>query len=152
MPGSHLRCDVLVIGSGIAGLSLALEASRFADVIVVSKRSADEANTKYAQGGIATVLGQDDTFDDHVRDTLVAGAGLCREDAVREIVEAGPERIRALQAIGVAFDQRHGEHGDQIALGEPGEFGGGRELDLGKEGGHGKRRVVHSGDITGRAV
>src|SRR4051812_41975132 len=105
--GERVRCDILVIGSGIAGLSFALEASRFADVVIVSKRAADEAHTKYAQGGISAVLSPDDSFDLHVQDTLVAGAGLCREDAVRAIVEGGPARIQALRTIGVSFDLRH---------------------------------------------
>ncbi len=145
----RLRCDVLVLGSGIAGLTFALEAARWADVIVVTKRSASESNTKYAQGGIAAVLSAEDTFEAHVQDTLVAGAGLCREDAVRTIISDGPERIRALQALGVPFDLRH-------ELVADGDRGGGAfesgELDLGREGGHSKRRIVHAGDMTGRAV
>jgi L-aspartate oxidase len=139
----RLRCDVLVIGSGVAGLTFALEAARWADVIVVSKRAASEANTKYAQGGISAVLSPEDSFEEHVKDTLVAGAGLCREDAVRAIVAGAPERIRALQALGVHFDERHDDAGNAFESGE---------LDLGREGGHSKRRVVHAGDITGRAV
>jgi len=139
----RLRCDVLVIGSGIAGLTFALEAARWADVIVVSKRAASEANTKYAQGGISAVLSAEDSFDEHVQDTLVAGAGLCKEQVVRTIVEGGPEGIRGLQALGVQFDVRHTEDGTLFESGE---------LDLGREGGHSKRRVVHAGDITGRAV
>ncbi|MGZ3478653.1 MAG: FAD-dependent oxidoreductase, partial [Polyangiales bacterium] len=135
----RLRCDVLVIGSGIAGLTFALEAAKWADVIVVSKRAASEANTKYAQGGISAVLSPDDSFDEHVKDTLVAGAGLCREEAVRAIVSEAPERIRALQALGVHFDARHDDAGNTFESGE---------LDLGREGGHSKRRVVHAGDIT----
>ena len=138
-----LRCDVLVIGSGIAGLSFALEAARFADVIVVTKRAAEESNTKYAQGGIAAVLSPEDTVDSHVQDTIVAGAGLCKEDVVRTIVSEGPERVRALQEVGVSFDVRHDENGIAIE---------GSGLDLGREGGHSKRRIVHAGDITGRAV
>ena len=81
-PIMALTCDYLVIGSGIAGLSFALEAAAHGDVIIVTKRSADESNTKYAQGGVAAVLGQSDTFADHIRDTLVAGAGLCHERVV----------------------------------------------------------------------
>ncbi len=138
-----LRCDVLVLGSGIAGLSFALEAAKYADVIVVSKRSAEESNTKYAQGGIAAVLSPEDSVDSHVKDTLVAGAGLCREDVVRAVVTDGPDRVRALQDVGVRFDERHDEQGHVLE---------GHELDLGKEGGHSKRRIVHSGDITGRAI
>jgi L-aspartate oxidase len=153
MPSNdRLRCDVLVLGSGIAGLTFALEAAEWADVIVVSKRSASESNTKYAQGGISAVLSPEDSFDAHVGDTLVAGAGLCREDAVRAVVSEAPARIRALQAIGVQFDVRN--HGSPDR-GE-GELGAGgyfqEELDLGREGGHSKRRIVHAGDITGRAV
>src|SRR5262245_22245107 len=110
MPHDRLRCDVLVVGSGIAGLSFALEASRWADVIVVSKRAAEESNTKYAQGGIAAVLSPDDSIDAHVQDTLVAGAGLCREDVVRAIVTDGPDRVRGLVALGVRFDPRGAAH------------------------------------------
>ncbi|MFI5297971.1 MAG: L-aspartate oxidase [Polyangiales bacterium] len=139
----RLRCDVLVIGSGVAGLTFALEAAERFDVIVVSKRSAEDSNTKWAQGGIAAVLSGEDSFEQHVQDTLIAGAGLCREDAVRAIVEGGPARIAALQAIGVAFDERHDEHGQVIE---------GSGLDLTREGGHTKRRIVHAGDITGRAI
>jgi L-aspartate oxidase len=139
----RMRCDVLVIGSGIAGLTFALQASRWADVIVVSKRAASEANTQYAQGGISAVLSPEDSFDEHVKDTLIAGAGLCKEQVVRDIVEGGPEGIRLLQSLGVQFDLRHTEDGTQFESGE---------LDLGREGGHSKRRVVHAGDITGRAV
>jgi L-aspartate oxidase len=138
-----LRCDVLVIGSGIAGLTFALEAARYADVIIVSKRSAEESSTKYAQGGVAAVLSPEDSVDAHVQDTLVAGAGLCREDVVRAIVEGGPDRVRALQEVGVKFDLRHDENGVAIE---------GSGLDLTREGGHSKRRIVHSGDITGRAI
>lgn len=139
----RLRCDILVIGSGIAGLSFALEAARYADVIVVAKRTAEESNTKYAQGGIAAVLSPEDSVDAHVKDTLVAGAGLCKEDVVRTIVSEAPARVRALQELGVRFDQRTDDNGLVIE---------GSGLDLGKEGGHSKRRIVHSGDITGRAV
>ena len=138
-----LRCDVLVIGSGIAGLSFALEAARFADVVLVTKRAAEESNTKYAQGGIAAVLSPEDSVDSHVQDTLVAGGGLCREDVVRQIVTDGPDRVRALQEIGVKFDLRHDENGVAIE---------GSGVDLTREGGHSKRRIVHTGDITGRAV
>lgn len=146
----RLRCDVLVLGSGIAGLSFALEAARWADVIVVTKRSASESNTKYAQGGIAAVLSPEDSIEAHVKDTLVAGAGLCREDAVRAIVSEGPERIRALQALGVAFDVRHDPAVEDDRRGRVAIESG--ELDLGREGGHSKRRIVHAGDMTGRAV
>ncbi|MBI2395307.1 MAG: L-aspartate oxidase [Deltaproteobacteria bacterium] len=139
----RLHCDVLVIGSGAAGLTLALEASKWADVIVVSKRAASEANTKYAQGGISAVLAPDDSFDEHVKDTLIAGAGLCKEPVVRAIVEGAPARIKALQDLGVEFDMRPKGDGSQFESGE---------LDLGREGGHSKRRVAHSGDITGRSV
>jgi L-aspartate oxidase len=138
-----LRCDVLVIGSGIAGLSFALEAARWADVIIVSKRAAAESNTKYAQGGISAVLSPDDSFEEHVKDTMIAGGGLCKEPVVRAIVEGAPAAIKKLQELGVQFDVRHDDKGAVVESGE---------LDLGREGGHSKRRVVHAGDITGRAV
>ncbi len=135
-----ISCDFLVIGSGIAGLSFALEASKFADVVLVTKRGADEANTKYAQGGIAAVLDHGDTFEAHIADTLTAGAGLCHERVVDLCVKDGPGRIRALQEIGARFDKSH----------QPGE--GHADLDLHLEGGHSARRVAHAGDMTGREV
>jgi L-aspartate oxidase len=140
----RLRCDVLVIGSGAAGLTFALEAARWADVVVVSKQQASESNTRYAQGGIAAVISPEDSFESHVKDTLTAGAGLCREEAVRQIVSEGPERIRALRELGVHFDVRYPE--------KAGDNDVDAELDLTREGGHSKRRVVHAADATGRAV
>ncbi len=141
----RLSCDYLIIGSGLAGLSAALKASRHGSVIVVTKTEADECNTRYAQGGIACVIAEGDTFEAHVQDTLVAGAGLCHEDVVRAIVAAGPERIRDLQEWGVRFTRR-GELESDLRREEAEDF------DLGREGGHSQRRILHSGDITGREV
>ncbi len=131
--------DFLVIGTGIAGLSFALKAARHGRVAIVTKKQSAESNTNYAQGGIAAVMAKDDSFDLHVRDTLEAGAGLCREDAVRTIVQEGPARIRELIDIGMQFSQRD-------VPGSPGV----RELDLGREGGHSRRRIAHAKDMTGR--
>jgi len=133
-------CDTLVIGSGVAGLSFALEAAKHGDVVLVTKRSADESNTKLAQGGIAAVLSDKDSFEKHIADTLTAGAGLCHERAVELCVREGPERIRALTAIGCRFDKA-----------EPGSEQG-SAFDLHLEGGHSARRIVHVGDMTGREV
>ena len=91
-----LTCDFLVIGSGIAGLSFALEAAAHGEVIIVTKRARDESNTKYAQGGIAAVLDKDDSFEKHVKDTLVAGAGMSHPRAVELCVREAPDRIRML--------------------------------------------------------
>ncbi|HSH68934.1 MAG TPA: FAD-dependent oxidoreductase, partial [Deferrisomatales bacterium] len=85
--------DYLVLGSGIAGLSFALQAAQSGSVTVVTKKERSESNTNYAQGGIASVLAPDDSFDSHIQDTLTAGDGLCHEDAVRFVVERGPEQI-----------------------------------------------------------
>ena len=131
--------DFVVLGSGIAGLSFALKAAQHGSVAIVTKRERAEANTSYAQGGVACVTSVEDSFELHVRDTLVAGAGLCDEAVVRTIVTEGPERIRELMSIGVHFDER------DLAGGE-------RELDLGREGGHSKRRVLHARDATGREI
>ncbi len=130
------QCDFLVLGSGVAGLTFALEAAKTGRVMVVTKRARDESNTKYAQGGIAAVLDEQDSFAAHVSDTLVAGAGLCHERAVELCVEEGPARIEQLQALGAKFDLI--ERGD--------------ELDLHLEGGHSARRIAHAGDMTGREV
>src|ERR1700730_4024093 len=95
--GMPLTTDYLVIGSGAAGLSFALEAAAHGDVLVITKRSADESNTKYAQGGIAAVLSAADSFEAHIADTIRAGAGLCHDVAVEICVKEGPDRIRMLR-------------------------------------------------------
>ncbi|WP_223633566.1 L-aspartate oxidase [Corallococcus sp. EGB] len=128
------RFDFLVMGGGVAGLSFALQAAQHGTVAVLTKRERGEGNTAYAQGGIAGVLSPTDTFDAHIQDTLVAGAGLCHRDAVEVTVREGPARLKELVALGAAFDQRGGE------------------FDLTREGGHSARRIIHAGDITGREV
>jgi L-aspartate oxidase len=135
----RLSCDALVVGSGISALAYALEVSqRGHRVIIATKRAASEANTRYAQGGIAAVLSPEDSFDAHIRDTLRAGAGLCREDVVEMVVREAPAAIDRLIAYGVNFDPA--KEGDAIPY------------DLGREGGHSHRRVAHAGDITGEEV
>ena len=131
--------DFLVLGSGIAGLSFALKAAAHGRVAITTKKQRAESNTNYAQGGIAAVMSKEDSFELHVKDTLNAGAGLCRESVVRVVVEDGPARIAELIEIGMRFSERSA----------PGP-GGGQELDLGREGGHSKRRIVHAKDMTGR--
>ncbi|OGR49845.1 MAG: L-aspartate oxidase [Elusimicrobia bacterium GWC2_65_9] len=126
--------DFLVLGSGIAGLLSADKLSRLGRVTLVTKKDAAESNTNYAQGGIAAVMSELDTFAAHGRDTLVAGAGLCDESIVRLTVAEAPRRVRELQAMGVRFSQR-----ESI-------------VDLGLEAGHSHRRILHAGDITGREI
>src|SRR6201986_1840784 len=130
--------DFLILGSGIAGLSFALKVARFGRVAIVTKKSKAESNTNYAQGGIAAVTSKEDSFEIHVQDTLTAGAGLCHEDVVRTIVEEGPARVAELIELGMRFTER--------------EINGARELDLGREGGHSKRRILHAKDVTGREI
>ncbi|HKQ58720.1 MAG TPA: L-aspartate oxidase [Candidatus Eisenbacteria bacterium] len=127
-------CDVLVLGSGLAGLSLALKAASFADVLVLTKKGDSESNTNYAQGGIAAVFAAGDSYRDHERDTLRCGAGLCDPEVVRAVVREGPERVRELDGLGVGFSRS------------------GPGFALGREGGHSRRRIVHAGDFTGRQV
>ena len=134
------RFDFLVLGSGIAGLSYALKVARRGRVAIVTKKNSAESNTNYAQGGIAAVTSKEDSFELHVRDTLEAGAGLCKETVVRQIISEGPARIAELIALGMKFSER-----DDPANGR-------RELDLGKEGGHSKRRILHAKDVTGREI
>ena len=134
------RFDFLVLGSGIAGLSYALKVARRGRVAIVTKKNSTESNTNYAQGGIAAVTSKEDSFELHVRDTLEAGAGLCKETVVRQIISEGPARIAELIALGMKFSER-----DDPANGR-------RELDLGKEGGHSKRRILHAKDVTGREI
>jgi L-aspartate oxidase len=130
--------DFVVIGSGIAGLSFALKAAKHGSVAVITKRKGADSNTAWAQGGIACVTSDEDSFALHVRDTIEAGAGLCDEAVVRTIITEGPERIRELVELGLHFDER--------------EVSGHREFDLGKEGGHSKRRVLHVQDVTGKEI
>jgi L-aspartate oxidase len=129
------HADILVLGGGIAGLTCALEVASHSRVTVLTKRQRTEGSTQYAQGGIASVLGPDDSFERHVEDTLVAGAGLCHRDAVEVTVREGPDRIRWLiEKLGVEFDRE------------------GAGLHLTREGGHSRRRVAHAKDTTGREV
>ena len=130
--------DFVVIGSGIAGLSFALKAAEKGSVALITKRGRADSNTAWAQGGVACVTSGEDSFDLHIQDTLAAGAGLCHEDAVRAVVTGGPERIAELIRFGMHFDRR--------------ETNGDNELDLGKEGGHSKRRILHFQDSTGMAI
>lgn len=128
--------DVIVAGSGIAGLSFAIDVANAGfNVCIVTKKGGDESNTNYAQGGIACVTSESDDFERHIEDTIHAGAGLCREDIVREVIKDAPSRIEAIQQIGVEFSK----------------MDDGR-VSLGKEGGHSKRRILHVEDMTGRAI
>jgi L-aspartate oxidase len=132
-------CDFLIIGSGIAGLSLAIHASRHGSVVMVTKKTDSDTGTNHAQGGIACVLDPSDSFESHIRDTLVAGAGLCDESAVRTLVHEGPERVKELLNWGVEFSRsRKSEAWDN--------------LDLGREGGHSCNRIVHAHDLTGQEL
>ncbi|MBI5491879.1 MAG: L-aspartate oxidase [Deltaproteobacteria bacterium] len=135
----EIKSDFLVIGSGIGGLSFALKAARAGTVALITKRNIRESATYYAQGGIASVSSKEDTFDAHIKDTLDAGAGLCRRDIVELVVRDAPAKINELIRLGVRFSMKTVE-------------GAGAELDLGKEGGHSKRRIVHARDLTGKAV
>jgi L-aspartate oxidase len=129
------RTDFLVIGSGIAGLSFALKASAFGKVAVVTKSTLDDTNTRYAQGGIAAVFTEPDNFEKHIRDTLIAGDGLCNEKVVRMVVQEAPARIKDLIELGVPFDKKN-----------DGSY------DLAKEGGHTEHRILHAKDKTGDAI
>ncbi len=139
-----LRADFLIIGSGIAGLYAAIQASEYGSVAVVTKKRATDCNTIYAQGGIACVFDEEDSFTSHIDDTLVAGAGLCDRAVVKEIIEQGPDRIHDLMDMGIKFTKRIELTDDTEGLGE--------EYDLGREGGHSRRRIFHCGDITGNEI
>jgi L-aspartate oxidase len=126
--------DFLIIGSGIAGLSLALKLSTLGNVLVITKKRKAESNTNYAQGGIASVLADDDNFEIHIRDTMSCGGELSKLEAVEKIVREGPQRIYELIDLGVKFTRENGR------------------LVLGKEGGHSRSRIVHAKDLTGREI
>ncbi len=136
MSNSHHLYDVLIIGSGAAGLTLALNLAQSAKVAVLSKGPVNEGSTWYAQGGIAAVLDDKDSVENHVADTLAAGAGLCHEDSVRFTVERSKAAIQWLIDQGVSFTRLHDSE----------------EYHLTQEGGHSHRRIIHSADATGKAV
>jgi len=127
--------DFLIIGSGIAGLTFALKASQFGSVAIITKDELDESATLYAQGGIASVMTDDDSFELHANDTLEAGRGLCREDVVRIICKEGPSCVRELIELGVQFTRIRG-----------------KDYHLSREGGHSKDRILHANDLTGREI
>ncbi|MGR3317567.1 MAG: L-aspartate oxidase [Candidatus Anammoxibacter sp.] len=131
----HIFTDVLVVGSGIAGLSATIEAAKSCSVLVVTKDKISESNTQYAQGGIASVISNKDSFSEHIKDTLDAGHGLCDSDVVDGIVKEGPLRINELISMGVNFDMEDGS------------------LALTQEGGHSHRRILRAnGDTTGKEI
>lgn len=129
-----MKTDVLIIGSGIAGLFAAIKISEYADVILVTKKDKTESNTNYAQGGIASVIDKADSFEKHIEDTLTAGAGLCNISAVELMVKEGPERIKELIALGTKFTEANGK------------------FDLVREGGHSMARILHAKDLTGKEI
>jgi L-aspartate oxidase len=143
---AQLFSDFIVIGGGIAGLTFAIKAAEFGTVTVLTKAGSSEANTSYAQGGIASVWSVDDSFESHIEDTLRAGAGLCDRDAVETIVREGPEAVRELIRLGTRFTKVDGA--DTNGNDDDSEL----EYDLGKEGGHSHRRVLHAQDLTGREI
>jgi L-aspartate oxidase len=132
-----MDCDFLIIGTGIAGLSFALRASQLGTVVIITKKNEVDTATNLAQGGIAAVLSGEDSRESHIQDTLVSGAGLCRKEIVKLVIDKGPERIRDLIALGVEFVKNNSDTSG---------------LDLGKEGGHSYRRVAHAHDYTGREI
>ena len=133
---SRIETDMLIIGSGIAGLTLAIKTAQkypSRKIMVITKTNRGESNTRYAQGGVAAVWESSDSVDKHIADTLDAGDGLCKEDIVRIVVEEGPERVRELIDWGARFDKEKD----------------GRTYDLAKEGGHSDHRILHYKDLTG---
>jgi len=131
--------DFLVIGSGIAGLSFAIKAAKFGTVNILTKKKDFESNTNYAQGGIASVFSPEDSFDNHIKDTLQAGAGLCQRRIVEILVKEGPDRIKELIDWGMKFTLSKNENKQ-------------KSLDLGKEGAHSHHRILHSSDSTGKKI
>lgn len=133
------NCDVLIIGSGAAGLTLAIHLAEHADVIVLSKGLVNEGSTYYAQGGVAAVFDEHDNIDDHVNDTLIAGAGLCDKNTVRYTAENAHSCLDWLINQGVDFDQETSPDSDT-------------KYHLTREGGHSHRRILHAADATGKAI
>lgn len=137
----QIKTDFLIIGSGIAGLTFALKVAAFGNVALVTKKGVMDSSTKMAQGGIASVFDKFDSFDLHIKDTLAAGDGLCNRDVVEMVVKNGPDRIRELTELGVQFDLKRKAKTDRK------DFD--LDFDLGHEGGHSQKRIVHAHDMTG---
>ncbi len=133
----QITCDFLIIGTGLAGLTAAVEASKFGKVILVTKNKIKECNTFYAQGGLACVMDPLDSVDAHLKDTINSGCGLSQKKISKEIISKGKDCIRKIEEMGLDFDLRKGKE---------------TEYDLGQEGGHSYRRILHAGDITGEAI
>ena len=134
----EIETDFLVIGSGIAGLSFAIKMADLGTVAIVTKKEKIESNTNLAQGGIAAVMDKTDKFENHINDTLACGAGLTKEDVAKFVVTNAPERIKELVKWGVKFTKA--------------KKGSSNVYDLGREGGHSRRRILHATDITGHEV
>ncbi len=126
------KVDFLIIGSGIAGLTFATKAVKYGKVLILTKKRKADSNTNYAQGGIASVFGKNDSFENHIKDTIKTGEGLCHRTAVDMMVKMGPKLVKELYTMGCRFSRNQNEN-----------------FDLGKEGGHSKRRIVHAKDYTG---
>ncbi|MEO0190852.1 MAG: FAD-binding protein, partial [candidate division WOR-3 bacterium] len=129
------KVDFLVVGSGVAGLTFAIKSAKYGSVLILTKKHKAESNTNYAQGGIAAVFGKDDSFESHIEDTLKAGDGLCHKDAVEIMVKEGPGLVKELYQMGCRF-----------SVDKDGNF------ELGQEGGHSHRRIVHARDYTGQEI
>jgi len=129
-----IKSDFVVVGSGIAGLNFALQMAEYGNVSLITKKDMIESNTNFAQGGIAAVFSKFDSFELHIQDTLKAGDGLCDREAVGIMVKNAPEEIERLMSAGAAFDRE------------------GASLELGREGGHSRKRIVHRGDLTGTEI
>ncbi len=131
------KYDYLVIGSGIAGLSFALKVANHGSVCIITKGELEESATKYAQGGIASVTYEPDTFEKHIKDTIIAGDKINNKETVRKVVETAPDRIKDLIEWGIEFDKKHQDK---------------KEFDLHKEGGHSEFRILHVKDYTGKEI
>ena len=138
----EINTDFLIIGSGIAGLTFALRVAEHGAVALVTKKEALDSNTNLAQGGIASVFDAQDSFALHIQDTLSSGDGLCNQDVVEMVVREGPRRVRELAQLGVSFELKNSALGTSLEA----------DFDLGQEGGHSQKRIVHALDMTGREI
>ena len=138
--GENIKFDFLIIGSGVAGASAALKLSKLGKVGLLCKETLFECNTRWAQGGIASVLSENDSYESHTQDTLIAGNGLCHEATVRKVVAAGPKAVQELIDMGVAFTPSESQNQYDF------------EYHLTQEGAHSARRIIHAADMTGAAL